>query len=339
MKKREFLAMIKKGKFSPFYLFLGEEYEQEQALGTLKETLFSKEQDIIDFNFNLLYGDEAEASSIIDFANTFPLKVKRRLVIVKRISGLPKVQREKLASYLNQGISTSTCLVMCDQKIERQDPLYKASFKAGGVVNFWPPFDEEIPSFVMARARGSGKGMDIEAAKSLVEIKGKNLGELSNEIDKLILYVGERMSINSEDVLAVSGGSGTRIIFDLLEAIAEGNSPKGLSRLYQLILQGIPPLMILSMIIREVRRIYQARFLLEEGKTPQEVTTYLGITSKREIPRLMKGVKSFKGMDAEGSLKHLLEADMALKSQEKKYNPWTLELLVMRLCGIPGEAH
>lgn len=333
MNKREFLAQVKGGEISPLYLFLGEEYEQEEALRILKEALFGKGQDLAQFNCDLLYGDETTASSIMGVVDTFPFEVEMRLVIIKRIAELPKPERTRLASYLNERVCESTCLVMAG-RLEKEDPLYKATSCRGGLVNFWLPFDEELPSFIVAKAKERGKGMEIEAARCLLTIKGKDLYELMNEIDKLVLYVGEAPSINSEDVLAASGGEGTRNIFDLLEAIGGKDTLRGLSRLHQLLLQGTPSLMILSMVIREIHLIYQMGFLLEEGKTPQEIMGDLGISSKRRFSKLMVGVRSFKGMNLRENLGHLLEADIALKSLEKRYHPLILELLVMRLCGL-----
>lgn len=334
MKKGEFLAQIKRGEISPLYLFLGEKYEQEKALKTLKDILFKGQEDLLDFNYDLLYGDEIQASSIIDLANTFPLKSQRRLVIVRGIDQLPKREREILASHLDEEMPSFTCLVTLCEKLEGGDPFYRTASRVGEIVNFWPPFDKELPSFLIAQARERNKGMDIEAAKRLIEVEGNNLSRLSNELDKLILYVGERNLINVEDVTAASGGEGSRNIFDLLEAIAEKNVSKGLMRFHQLFLQGEAPLKILFMIIRELRLIYQIKFLSEEGKNLQEISTHLGISSKKSFSRLMRGTEFFKRVDLERDLKYLLEADIALKSQERQYHPLILELLIVRLCGF-----
>jgi DNA polymerase III delta subunit len=105
-------------------------------------------------------------------------------------------------------------------------------------------------------------------------------------------------------------------------------------RLHRLILQGEAPLKILFMMARELRLIYQMGFLFEEGKTPQEIMTSLGITSKKRFSKLRVGARFFRGVDLGKNLKDLLETDRVLKSYERRYHPLILELLVMKLAGF-----
>ncbi|HAV43534.1 TPA: DNA polymerase III subunit delta [bacterium] len=332
MNKGEFLAQVKRGEISSLYLFLGEGYEQEETLKALRESLFQDER-LLDFNFDLLYGDETQALLITDLANTFPLKAKRRIVVVKRIDQLPKKEVKDLAAYLYQGVPSSTCLIFCSENLPKNDPLYKIISKVGKVVNFWPPFDEDLPSFIILQAKKMNKEMEIGAAKALIEIKGKNLDELLKEIEKVVLYVGESPSITLEDALVVGSGESPQSIFDLLEAIVEGKTSVALFRLNSLIFGGEPPLKILFMIIKELHLVYQMKFLLEESKTQEEISSSLGITSRKSLSRLMRAVKFFEWEDIEGNLRSLLEADIALKSQEKRLHPLILGLLIMRLSG------
>ena len=73
----------------------------------------------------------------------------------------------------------------------------------------------------------------------------------------------ERIAV--EDVrAAVSDGSGFSV-FDLTDAIAEGNSPRALMSLHSVLGQGEPPLKVHALLVRQVRMMTQAALLQDQG--------------------------------------------------------------------------
>jgi DNA polymerase-3 subunit delta len=88
------------------------------------------------------------------------------------------------------------------------------------------------------------------------------LRSLQQELDKLLLFVGERLSVSAHDVENVVIDQGEAWIFDLTRALGDRDAPAALSHLARLLAQGEAPLKILATLTSEIRRLLRARQLL-----------------------------------------------------------------------------
>lgn len=333
LKGNELLSSFRKGEIHSLYLFLGEGHLQEEALKELMRVALGKETPL---NFDIFFADEVKIQELIDAVETLPIDAQRRLVFLKRVELLPKREGESLVRYLKDGISPSASLVLCGQRLDRGGELYNVILKRGVVVDFWPPFDNEIPGYLKDIAKKKGKELDGDAAATLLELKGRDLNGLLNELEKLIIYTGERPIITSRDVLEGSSGWSESSIFDLLEAVGEKDIKGSLKRLHILLLGGEAPLRILGFLIQEFRLIYKTKLLIGEGKEKEEIREHLNILSKRRFAKILKATSVFGLPELESVLSSLLSADTELKSRDKVLHPLILELLLIRLCGTKG---
>jgi len=89
------------------------------------------------------------------------------------------------------------------------------------------------------------------------------------ELEKLIFFVGERQIIEEKDVQEIVGKTKEDGIFALTNALSEKNQLAALETLKNLLDQGNHHLQILTMIIREIRLLLQARILVDSGKLPK----------------------------------------------------------------------
>ena len=89
------------------------------------------------------------------------------------------------------------------------------------------------------------------------------------ELEKLIFFVGERGTVEEQDVEDVVGKTREDSIFDLTTALSEKNQLAALAALKALLDQGTHHLMILTMIVREIRLLLQARILVDSAKLPK----------------------------------------------------------------------
>lgn len=329
LKGEEFLTSLNKGNIHNLYLFLGEEYLFEEALKRLKERVIGGE-DL--FNLCLFFGDELVLQDLIEAIETLPINAQRRVVFLKRIEFLTKDQIGALIRYLNKGIPKSTSLVLSG-RLDRGGELYMLILKNGVVVDFWPPFHNEIPAYLDEITKKEGKRLDKDAVTILVDLKGDDLRGLLNEVEKLILYTGKRSIITLKDVLECSGEGGQCSVFDLLEAISERNEKKALQRLRYLLVEGEIPLRILSLLVQELRMIYKAKLLLDEEKDKEEIAHYLNITSKKRLTKILKATSIFDIKRLEEAFDYLLSIDKELKSQDKVFHSLILESLIFKLCG------
>src|SRR5260221_356432 len=79
---------------------------------------------------------------------------------------------------------------------------------------------------------------------------GSSLYEIQNEIDKLLIYIGEKKMINIEDVGAVVGMSREFNIFELQKVVGQKNMTRSVEILERMLNAGESPLGLIVMLSR-----------------------------------------------------------------------------------------
>jgi DNA polymerase III delta subunit len=124
---------------------------------------------------------------------------------------------------------------------------------------------DAVDAFIAKQMKSAKRTLDADANQELRTRTHDDLQAVVDEIEKLLAYVGDRERIAVEDVrAAVSDGSGFSV-FDLTDAIAEGNSPRALMSLHSVLGQGEPPLKVHALLVRQVRMMTQAALLQDQG--------------------------------------------------------------------------
>ncbi len=126
-------------------------------------------------------------------------------------------------------------LLISAGKVDKRKVFYKTIDKIGAVESFagWSMDDKDWAAQAEMYARRSlrelKKEIKEEALSELVVNVGPNIRLLSNEIEKLSLYVGDRKQINAEDVATIVTRNKQARAFALGDALGERNLPQLLS--------------------------------------------------------------------------------------------------------------
>jgi DNA polymerase-3 subunit delta len=91
---------------------------------------------------------------------------------------------------------------------------------------------------------------------------GDDLRSVQQELEKLLLFIGDRSMITAQDVESVVVDQGEAWIFDLTRALGDRDAPAALAHLARLLAQGEAALKILATLAGEIRRLLRARQLL-----------------------------------------------------------------------------
>lgn len=177
---------------------------------------------------------------------------------------------EKLEQVLSGGMPEGNHLILTAQTVDKRKKLFKTVASVGKILSFEKVKKElkqqqnvmEMAAAVLAR---SGKKVSPAAWEALGRKTGFSLRESLGAIEQLIIYSGANRTIEAADVEAVIGRTKEDVVFSLTEALSARNLNRALSSLRELLEQGEAPLMIFSMIVREVRLLLQARLLLDSG--------------------------------------------------------------------------
>ncbi|MEI6608494.1 MAG: DNA polymerase III subunit delta [Deltaproteobacteria bacterium] len=181
---------------------------------------------------------------------------------------------DKLAEVFAKGLPAGNCIILTADAVDKRKKIFKIVSDAGVVLYFGPTKGEAAQKELLKQQarkllESNGKNLTPAAWIALGKKTGFELRRSLAELEKLIFFVGDRISVDEKDVEEVVGKTREDSIFDLTAALSEKNQLAALAALKALLDQGLHHLMILTMIVREVRLLLQARILVDSGKLPK----------------------------------------------------------------------
>jgi len=274
-------------------------------------------------------------------------------------------ETDHLEGILRGGLPEGNVLLLTAESVDKRKKLFKTISELGKVLPFFIEKGEvRQKNALMDAARAllaeKGKRLSAEAWEVLGRKTGFQLRTSMTALEKLMTYTGERKTIEGADVEAVVGRTREDKLFDLTAALADRNLEGSLAILRSLKDQGIHPLVMLSMIIREMRLLLHARWLRDEGALPGYQTRMdYGSFQKRIYPTIkawvgkggevhieladqhpyvifntLRNAEKFSEKGLRRHLEDLLSMDLALKSTAKDPD-LMLERFFLSVC-LPG---
>ena len=266
---------LEQKKLAPVYLFYGEEdFIMDEALQLLIDTAVTKEER--GFNLDVLRGNETDARDVIARASSFPMMAECRVVVLRDVDKLPAKDLELLAHYVEHP-SRTTCFVMLAAKVDFRKRPYSIVKRTGTAVEFKPLYENQLPAWIAEQIRRKGRTITLEASKLMAAYVGTSLREANNEIDKLLIYLGERKAISEADVAAVVGVSKEFSVFELQKAVGEKNLRRSLHILEHMLNAGESVPFIIVMLAGYFTNLWKLHDLRRRGVPEKEQTSVLRI--------------------------------------------------------------
>ena len=224
----------------------------------------------------LLEADGAEAGpdtqALVAYALTQELDLTRRR----------RSEEQRIGEMLERGLPPWGFLLMTAVQVDRRTRLYKRLEEMGAVLQLFLDRDrsgrisrESLALFIGQRLQQARKTIESQAREMILLRAGDDLRGLEQELEKLLLYVGDQPRIRSQDVDAIFVDQGESWVFDLTRCLAERNPVAALTHLARLLAQGEHPLKLLGTIVAEIRKLLTARQLMDgelRGKWKRGVT-------------------------------------------------------------------
>ncbi len=315
----------------PVYLIVSEqELLVDQALSRLKQRVGAVAD--LDYNMNAFDGETAEADQVVGACNTLPFASERRLVVVHGVEKMSKAGLDALAEYASDP-SPTTVLALSGEKLAKNTRLYKAVDKLGGVVERRVPKRNELPGYVRNMFAERGKEISLEAAELFIETVGRDLQQLSLEVDKAVAFAGkEAREITLGDVEQVAAMTSKRTIFEFTDALADRDCRRALRLAARLMADGTASELALhTMAVRTLRDLIAVQSLTERGLTSlYDIAREMG-RPDWQIKRLPRQVRAFRP----GELVDLLRAAVRSEAEMKTGRDarLVLERWIVKVCG------
>jgi len=248
-----------------------------------------------DLNTSVLNGEGLSFETLQSDALTIPFLTERRLVIVENaLSMLARTGKESpdrhVALFDSLPESTALVFVVNDQLGKRRGDRSWENQKSYAWVNNWIekngtrgvivdcllPADEDMPAWIQRKAKEIGGAFRPDAAHLLASYIGNDTLQASQEVEKLVTYVGERQVVEPDDVSLLTTHEQDGNIFAFTDALGERNAVKAMQE-YQLLTEKSDVMELSGMIHRQFRLLIQAREIIDEGGSVQQIEKELKV--------------------------------------------------------------
>ena len=351
-----FLSELESRKLKPAYVFVGDEaFFRKRCRDAILEHLVSPDaRDFSVFEFDL---SETSLSEVLDRVRTPSLMAPFQVFFVRgvkmlfgrgsnedKISAIEEYCKnpnpDALLVFVADHISISADvrrMEMTDK--ERYQKIREDLGPFCGIVELSRVEEGEAVRWIGEYCTARGVKIDPDGARELVDALGGDMMMVSNELEKLILYVGEKKRITVGDVETMVLAAKQRSLYELTDAISSKDRPRALAILDALLSTGdgeeaaIGHLYMLAKTFRQMlvileRNVHDQRMLwavlwqgfrvppFAAGDIIRQARRY---KSKRELTRAIRLVA---------------KADLALRSNPPGKR-LILEKLVLDLAGEP----
>ncbi len=302
---------LKDGDLRPVYLLLGPEvFLRDRAAKMIRKAVVPAEA--LGFDYAEFQGTTASMSQVIKAANTFPMLSKTRLVMVTDINAAPADEHEPLLEYLERPARRGV-LVLVAEDLDKRTVLAKRLLEKAWVIEFPLLRDYALKAWANEYIRYSGCQISPGALDRLIALSGSELMPLANEIDKLILYVGDAKTIPDSVVNELLVASHQNKLYELTDAIGRKDRKEALRLLTNILESGEPPLVVLSALARHFRQVLIAREALDSGLDARTAAASAQ-ADPRWADRLARTARSVDPANARLMCLRSAEADRRIKS-------------------------
>lgn len=311
---RELKKEIADGRIGCLYIFHGEEaYLRDHYLGKMKEALLTGGLD--DFNYHPLPAREFTLQRLRELVDAMPMMSERTMVVVSDYD-IDRGDKEALAELLSD-LPEYVCLVfvydVIEYKPDGRSKLSKLVKEKGKVVDFVRQEQGDLTDWIARRFRSQGKEISTDDARYLIFLCGDLMTGLISEIGKIAAYA-KAPRVTREDIDAVAAPQLDAVVFQLTDAIAAGNFDRAFSVLSDLLHMQEHPIMILSVLGRQLRQMYAARLAIENGKGSKWLMELWGMRSSYPAEKLTQSARRFSLAWCRKAVTLCEEVDLALKS-------------------------
>lgn len=212
---------------SPVYAVIGEDaFLQLQALEDIASRLPK------DTQRNTVEGASAQLAEVLDDLRSYSLFGGHKLVVMREAGEFVTRYRENLERYLAEPAAASTLVLRLDS-LPANQRVYKLIDKLGGIAKCETP--KNLGQWVQQRAKAGHKlAIDKQAADTLADLVGADLGRLDSEIAKLALRFGAG-PVSSEQVRESCAFQREQQMWDLTNALGGGDVAGALRKWRQLL--------------------------------------------------------------------------------------------------------
>jgi len=351
-----FVAAVKSGKLAAGYVFVGDEafFRKKCRDAILQHLVPAEVRELSLYDMDL---SEVELREVLDRARTPSLMAPFQVFFIRGIRSLygrGKHDEEFAAieEYFKDPNPAALLIFIADHisipadarrmdltDKERYERIRETLGEFVPVLEFARVEESDAVKWALEAASAEGAKLDNDAARELVDSLGGDMMMVANEVEKLLLFVGEKKRITLGDVETLVLAAKQRSFYELTDAISSRDAARALGVLDAILSAGdgeeaaIGHLYMLSRTFRQMlvileRNVRDSRALWQVLWQGFRIPPF----AAEDVIRQARRYKSRRELTA--AIRRVARADLALRSNPPSKR-LVLENLVLELTAEP----
>ena len=317
---------IRSGQFKSAYLLYGEEaYLKQQYKNDLIRALVPEGDEM---NFRKVSGKDTDVRDLIDYCETMPFFADHRVVLLED-TGFFKNKCDELADYM-KNLPAYLCMIFSETEVDKRSRMYKAVKENGFAAEFTQLDESRLKEWAAGFLKTNGRNISVRDADYLISMTGNDMGNLRNELLKLISYTEGRTLVNAADIDAVCISRTENKMFDMVRAVTEHDQKRAMSLYQDLLTLKEPPMRILALLARQFNQLRLLKNMKREGLGQREIMEKLRIPSFA-YRSTEACAEAYSTSQLNRALADLVEADEAVKTG-RLTDVLSVELVIIKYC-------
>jgi DNA polymerase-3 subunit delta len=130
-----------------------------------------------------------------------------------------------------------------------------------------------VARLIETTLKNAGLTIDADARDTLVSLLGADRMASRSEVEKLVLYVGDKKRVEFADVLAAIADSSALALDDVVDAAAAGDTVEAVAAFAKARAEGIPASVVIGAAIRHIATLHRLSLRVERGERPSRIVT------------------------------------------------------------------
>lgn len=294
-----------------YLLYSGDGAILNKEINDLEKKLDISDTDIIYYNIDDIDG-------IINEASTIGMFSLNKFIIINMDSyfkdkkDIPNINL--LENYFDSYNSNSYLVFVCNSdSIDSRKKIVNL-IKKYGIVKKLEVNDNYLNDYVNNYLKDNGYKINNGDVVYFINRVGNNINNVTNELDKLMLYKIKDKIINRNDIDLLTVENIDDSIYDLVNCILKNDNEKAIKLYNNFIDNGMDVNQIVAIIAAQIRLLYQVKRLYNSGKSNDEIAKILEFKSVYRVKYLLSDSYYYSESDLVKYLSKLADIDNAIKT-------------------------
>jgi len=259
-------------------------------------------------------GETAKLADVLDEVRSPSMFGGLRVAVVRDANDFITKFREQLEDYCAAPSDAGILVLRCDS-LPKTQRIYKAIDKIGKIIDVAPPKQFELQNWIIVRAKSHHQAqITPDAARSLAEMIGADLGKLDSELGKLALQTTTGR-IEAQHVLSVVVFQREQQMWDMTDQLTAAKPDEAVRRWRHLV-QTDPSseFRAVTWLALWVEKAARALSLRKMRVPSSEIAKELKIWPAQNVDRLIATAERVGETRLLAAVDQLVELDRSIKS-------------------------